>query len=157
MTRPLAPRTSDRIVTGLIVGVTPESGDGHPPVRDHLAHLFISGPGSLEQTSTGPIQVRVSVPRGYTHELVARDDGFGRGYDVRIDQVGGEGAPCSELRMEVLVPSEETVPIELEMIPDAVDPRDLPCRHGRSNRPTEIVTSTLTWPATGLPELTARR
>ena len=143
MPHALQTRSTDRIVGGLIVGVTSQDESGEALAPDHHAHLFISGPGSLERTCTGPIQVRVTVPKGYTHELVARDEGFGHGYDVRVYQRDPDDARQPGFRVEVLVPAAETVPIELEMIPDAAASDLVPYSRGRSNRPTEIVTSTL--------------
>lgn len=128
---------SDRIVGGLIVGLAP--GLASPAATpDHHAHLYISGPESLERTCTGPIQVRVTAPRGYTQELVARDEGFGHGYEVSLDTREPEGDDPA-LRVEVLVPAAESVPIEVEVIRDVVIGTDLlSVRHGHSNRRTTL-------------------
>lgn len=84
-----------------------------------LVDIFCTAPLSVLWQATGPTQIDVTVPDGVKATLVLAGIGFGRGERLRFaNSKDLERTEDSiEVRVEVLVPARENLPIGVEFAP----------------------------------------
>lgn len=81
------------------------------------AHVWVSSPMEILDVVSGPTKVVIAVPEGVDTELIATDEGFGYGYNVRFVEsdelrITGRGI---EIEASAFVPSHGELPVRVEI------------------------------------------
>jgi hypothetical protein len=86
-----------------------------------VGSVYVSGDVDKTYDTTGPIQLRFTVPAGTDVQLLAADDGFGQGYAIVhdwTDKLHNDHKQI-EIEVEVLVPAgSDKLPVRVEFVPD---------------------------------------
>ena len=81
-------------------------------------HIWVASYEEINTAATGPTDVRITVPRGVSTELIRTDDGFGghgetvsfhQSNDLRVTDRG------IQIVVDVYVPATSTLPIRVEV------------------------------------------
>jgi hypothetical protein len=94
--------------------------DPHISVGGRTAHVTLGYDVSKPNTSTGPIQLIVTVPKGKATAILAQDLGFGRGWQVTFQessQLPVTPGPTS-VQLSVYVPATTNMALQLVSTPD---------------------------------------
>lgn len=81
------------------------------------ANIFVYGMYGILDIVTGPTDVVINVPVGTDTKLIDTDNGFGYGYNVKFVELESleETKRGIEIRVDVIVPATETLPIKVEI------------------------------------------
>lgn len=112
-------------------------------IDGYVADIFVSGPLDAPMLVTGPTEIVVTVPRGVDAWLLVADPGFGRGVNVRFDESASLRSTSEgvEVKVEVLVPASEEMPILVEVAPRVVGLLRPAAAEGTANRWLSLKTS----------------
>jgi hypothetical protein len=91
-------------------------------VEDVLVDIFCLAPPTTPLHVTGPTEIVVSVPVGVRTALIVAGVGFGRGERVRFKEERRlkQSAAGLQVKVEVYVPADRKLPIEVEFAPRIV-------------------------------------
>lgn len=106
-----------------------------------IGNVYVSGELNRAYDTTGPIQLKFSVPEGTYVELLASDPGFGYGYDITYHYTDlKKDHKKIEIEIEVVVPAiTDDLPILVEFVPNAtVEVEDK--KVGKTNKPIKVKT-----------------
>lgn len=140
--RPLSRRglltLSAPLALGLATGATllprpAAAGVGWCRVDPHLAiggretNIFVERIEGEPITTTGPIQLIVTVPVGVSTAVLAADDGFGYGYDISFEESNSLNASANRIYIELaaFVPGPDKK-MQVRLVSDPLDPAYTP-------------------------------
>jgi hypothetical protein len=94
--------------------------DPHISVGGRTSNITVGYDASYANTTTGPIQLIVTVPKGKTVQILQQDPGFGYGWQITV-QVSSKlpvtPGPTS-VQLSVYVPAATALPIQIVSDPD---------------------------------------
>lgn len=108
-----------------------EAGRGwcrHDPVvkiDGQVVDIWVSSYQEMYDLATGAVIVVVKVPKGATAELLAVDQGFGYGYDIRFETSDNltRNSAHTQVRVSVYAPaSTKELPVRVEFSPRSTGP-----------------------------------
>jgi hypothetical protein len=155
-TRLLTRRQTLRVLAGAVIAAAPTlriAGDAAAGrswcrldpsflVDGLVGNVFVSGELDRTYDTTGPIQLRFTVPEGASVDLLATDPGFGHGYDISYTYLPKlkRDHKKIEVEIEVFVPAiSDKLPIMVEFVPNAtVEVEDR--KEGVTNKPIKVKT-----------------
>jgi hypothetical protein len=86
-----------------------------------IGNVYVSSDVDKTYDTTGPIQLKFTVPEGTDVQLLTSDDGFGQGYEVVhewTDKLNNDDKKI-EIEVEVFVPAgTDKLPVRVEFVPD---------------------------------------
>jgi hypothetical protein len=87
-----------------------------------LADIFVAAPPAVLLKVTGPTEIVVTIPEGVSASVVTYGQGFGRGESITIVSSPDLQKTTSgiQVRIDVLVPATENLPIRVEFAPRVV-------------------------------------
>jgi hypothetical protein len=89
-------------------------------IDDKLVRVDVYSKKEILDVATGPTKLRVIVPKQVDFRVVAEDEGFGQGWDIRFDrreqlQVDKDYGTI-EIQAEVFVPTPEEVRLPVKVL-----------------------------------------
>jgi hypothetical protein len=98
------------------------AGDPVVKVSGRVVNIMLSSYDTLNETTTGPAEVVVTIPSTATAQLLETDSGFG-GYGYTVSFVKSDSLKMSDgllpIVISVFVPSSEPLPVQVDLVTDS--------------------------------------
>ena len=100
-------------------------------INDKLVRVDVYSTKQILDAATGPTELRVFVPKQVDFSIVAQDEGFGQGWNIRFDRQEDlkfdKDNDTIQIRVGVFVPTPEDVRLPVKVLisdPGKIDPDD---------------------------------